>query len=369
MIAARLRAGLEAGTVHRISPEGVPVRYQPLIEVVRGGRAESLHFGAIAVADVRGHLRAWYGDPQAITFLRSTAKPFQALPLLESGAADGFSIDDRALALICASHSGTLDHVRLVEALQAQVGIEEADLRCGAHPPLDADAARRLREAGEQPRPNHNNCSGKHTGMLALARHLGAPLEGYLSIDHPVQQRILAAMGEMCDAEPSQIAIGIDGCSAPTFALPLVSAATGYARLADPALLPPTRSAACRRIFSAMTRHPDMVGGPGRFDTVLMQAAQGSLLSKGGADGYHGLAIAPGVLASGSPALGIALKIADGDLGQRAGARVAIEVLRQLGAIDETALAALEAQWPKAMTNWRGLQVGEIRPCFRLEMG
>lgn len=343
--------------------------YAPLLEVLRGGRVESLHGGAIAVADARGRLYAWCGDPQTITFLRSAAKPFQALPLIESGAADRFAIGDRALALICASHSGTEEHVAAVEELQAQVGVQEAHLQCGVHPPLDAESARRLREAGGQPRPNHNNCSGKHTGMLALARHLDAALEGYLSLDHPVQQRILEALAEMCKLDPAQVSLGVDGCSAPTFAVPLASAAAGCARLADPAELPPARAAACRRIFSAMTGHPDMVGGPGRFDTLLMRAARGRLLSKGGAEGVHGLAIAPGVLGEGSPALGIVLKIADGDPSQRAGPRVAMEVLRQLGAIGDAERAALEASWPRAATNWRGLQVGEMNPCFRLEAG
>lgn len=341
--------------------------YLPVIEVLRGKQVESIHFGAVAVADARGQLHAWYGGPHAITFLRSTAKPFQALPLVESGAADRFRIGDRALALICGSHSGTAEHLRLVEELQAQVGVGEADLQCGVHAPLDVESARLLRAAGAQPRPNHNNCSGKHTGMLALARHLGEPLDEYLAIDHPVQQRIMAALAAMCDLEAKEIDVATDGCSAPSFALPLASVAVGYARLADPGELSPSCASACRRIFSAMTGHPEMVGGPGRFDTVLMQVAQGRILSKAGAEGYHGLAIAPGVLGAGSPALGVALKIADGDPGQRAGVRVVVEVLRQLGAITESQRASLEGRWPSLVTNWRGLRVGEMRPCFRLE--
>ncbi len=347
----------------------MPVLYLPVVEVLRKERVESIHSGAIAIADAHGQLYAWHGDPQTVTFLRSTAKPFQALPLVESGAADRFRIGDRALALICASHSGTAEHVRAVEELQARVGVGEADLQCGVHAPLDVESARLLRAAGAQPRPNHNNCSGKHTGMLALARHLGEPLEEYLAIDHPVQQRILAALAEMCDFEARRIGVATDGCSAPTFALPLASVAAGYARLADPGALSPSRASACRRIFAAMTGHPDTVGGPGRFDTALMQVTQGRILSKGGAEGYHGLAIAPGVVGAGSPALGIALKIADGDSGQRAVGRVVVEVLRQLGVITESQRASLEGRWPSSVTNWRGTRVGEIRPCFRLEAG
>ncbi|MEW6566687.1 MAG: asparaginase [Chloroflexota bacterium] len=349
--------------------------YQPVIEVLRGELVESLHYGAVAVADGQGRLHAWWGDPKTVTFLRSTAKPFQALPLLESGSAERFQITERQLALICGSHSGTDEQVRAVEELQAQVGVSEADLQCGVHPPADAETARRLRQAWLEPTPNRNNCSGKHTGMLALACGLGAPLENYLTPDHPVQQRILEAVAEMCDLDPTGVGVAVDGCSAPTFALPLLAAATGYARLADSSGLSPARASACRRVFAAMTAHPDMVGGPGRFDTVLMQAAGGRILSKSGAEGYHGVAIAPGALGRGSPALGLALKIADGDQGhhgdrppgQRAGGRVVLEVLRQLGALEEGELAVLSEFRPGPITNWRGLVVGHIRPCFRLE--
>jgi L-asparaginase II len=351
------------------------VGYQPVLEVTRGKVVESVHFGAVAVADASGRLVACWGDPETVTFLRSSAKPFQALPLLEGGAAERFGIPDRELAVACASHSGTDAHVETVASLQARVGVAETDLRCGTHPPYDRDTAQRLKRAGQDPTPNRHNCSGKHTGMLAQARFHGESLEGYVDPAHPVQRRILEAFAEMCAVEPQAVALAIDGCSVPTFAVPLRAAAAAYARLADPSGLGPTRAAACRRIFTAMTTHPDMIGGWDRFDTQLMLTKAGLILSKGGAEGYQGLALAPGAAGEGSPALGVTVKIADGDLGkrtdrppgQRARSRVVAAVLQQLGVLAEIDLERLSAFLETGLTNWRGLVVGEMRPCLRLE--
>ncbi len=347
--------------------------YQPVVEVMRGGIVESVHHGAVAVADALGNLVAWWGDPEAVTFLRSSAKPFQALPLVESGAADHFGLTPAHLAVICASHSGTDEHVQTVREAQGLCGVSESDLLCGVHPPLDPETARRLRDKGLEPTPNRHNCSGKHTGMLAMARFLQAPLEEYTHPHHPVQQRILAAFAEMCGVGPERVGVAIDGCSVPTFAVPLHAAATAYARLADPSRLPAGRAAACRRIFEAMASHPFLVGGPGRFDTDLMEAGAGRLVAKGGAEGYQGIALMPA--AGGGPALGIAFKIADGDqakrserpLGQQAGARVALAVLDDLGALDSAQRRMMEAYEVRRLTNWRGLDVGEVRPCLHLE--
>jgi L-asparaginase II len=210
--------------------------------------------------------------------------------------------------------------------------------------------------------------------MLALARFLGLPLSDYIDPGHPVQERILNALSEMCAIEPERIALGIDGCSVPTFAIPLRAAATGYARLADPSGLLPARAAACRRIFGAMASHPFLVAGPGRFDTLLIEAGRGRVVAKGGAEGYHGIALAPGAAGPGSPALGIALKVSDGDQGrpsdsppgQRAGARAVLAVLEALGALEEER-RQLDGFKERRLTNWRGLEVGEIRACLRLE--
>ena len=205
--------------------------------------------------------------------------------------------------------------------------------------------------------------------MLAQARHLGLPLESYIDPNHPVQGRILEAFSSRCGVAPEVVLLGIDGCSVPTFAVPLVAAATGYARLADPSGLPQARQRAVRRIVEAMTSHPDMVDGPGRFDTRLMQVSGGRILSKGGAEGYRGLAILPGALRPGSPGLGVAIKIADGDVGrstdsppgQRAGRRAALALLSQLGALSAGQLDELAEFGAQPVTNFRQLVVGETR--------
>jgi len=348
--------------------------YEPVVEVTRGGVVESVHHGAAAVADRTGRLLAWVGDPQAITFLRSSAKPFQAIPLVEGGALDAFGLTPRQLALICASHSGTDAHKAMAESIQAKVGVTESHLLCGTHPPYDAETWSRMRAAGEPLTPNRHNCSGKHSGMLAQARHLGLPLETYIDPNHPVQRRILEAFAAMCGLAEGQVLVGIDGCSVPTFAVPLLAAAAGYARLADPSGLPAGRASAVRRIVEAMTSNPEMVDGLGRFDTRLMQVSGGRILSKGGAEGFRGMAIMPGALRPGSPGLGVAIKIADGDMGkltdsppgQRAGRRAALAVLTQLGALVAGQLDELAAFGTQPVTNFRQLVVGETRSCLIL---
>ncbi len=345
------------------------MRHQPVVEVTRGGIVESLHHGSVAVADSQGGLLADWGDPETVTFLRSSAKPFQALPLLESGAAERFGLTDREIALACASHSGTDEHLQVLAELLTKVGAREGDLGCGTHMPFDAETALRLREAGVDPAPRHHNCSGKHAGMLALSEFLEEPLEDYLEPDHPVQELILETFSAMCGLRPEEVSVGVDGCSAPNFAVPLRAAAAAYARLADPSRLPERRADACRRIAAAMTNHPVLVAGPGRFDTRLMQAVGGRWVSKGGAEGYQAFALPAGTWGDGqgTSACGVAIKIADGNLGRRAGHPVALEVLRQLGAIGPEILSGLEdLAAPRPITNHRGARVGELRTCFDL---
>jgi L-asparaginase II len=337
----------------------------PLVELTRGGIVESLHTGSIAVADGQGRLVAAYGDPQAVVFLRSSAKPFQALPLLESGAAEKFGYSAREIAFSCASHMGLDLHAETAATLQQKIGVSESDLLCGTHPIEDAATAKRLAREGREPTPNRHNCSGKHTGMLAAAKHLGLPLADYVNPQHPLQQRILKGFAEMCGLEPAEVVVGVDGCSAPNFAAPLRNAAAAFARLADPGAAPASHAAALRTIFSAMTTYPEMVDGPGGFDTELMRARPGVILVKGGAEGYQALALAPGALGSGSPALGVTLKVADGN--GRAAAPAALEVLRQLGALGEADLASLAAFGPRfPLKNWAGREVGELRTCFEM---
>jgi L-asparaginase II len=350
--------------------------YVPLYAVGRGKIIESLHNGAIAVVDATGKLVAWMGDPYAVTFLRSSAKPFQALPFLEQGGQAAFGLTPREIALACASHSGTDEHVAVVHSMQMKAGISEADLLCGVHHPYDEATAEAMRESKEPPTPNRNNCSGKHTAMLAFT-HLNqtgnsdsAETLTYIDPRHPIQQKILHTFAEMCDVPAKEIEIGIDGCSAPNFAIPLYNAALAYARLCDPqagGVSGQARVDACHIITSAMMFNPDMVGGPGRFDTRLMEVSGGRLLVKGGAEGFQAIGIMPGGLYPNSPAHGVAFKISDGDQKSRARPAVALEILRQLGALSQRDLDMLAEFGPVSpVENLRRLVVGECRPVFQL---
>ena len=342
--------------------------YLPIFELRRGDAVESIHFGAFAVVNSLGKLVASYGNPDTTSFLRSSAKPFQALPFIESGGHKQWGLSGPEISIMCASHTGTDKHFKVLTNIQSKIKVTQDDLLCGVHPPVDAAARQALLDRGESPTPNRHNCSGKHTGMLAHAKFIHTPIEDYIDIDHPIQKRILATFSEMCDVEIQKIALGIDGCSAPVFAIPLKNAALGYARLCDPHDLTPERETACRTITAAMMSYPDMVAGPGKFDTRLMEVAKGKIISKGGAEGYQQVGILPGVLGPDSPGLGIALKISDGDARSRARPAVILEILRQLGAITESEMEELSEFGPKfPLKNWREIIVGEAYPTFKLK--
>ena len=342
--------------------------YQSILTLKRADTIESIHYGAFAVVDSNGRLIASHGDPDSITYLRSSSKPFQALPLVESGGTTYWDFTPKEIAITCASHAGTDDHAQTLFDMQAKIGISQNHLQCGIHPPMDKETARSLIIKGEQPTPNRHNCSGKHTGMLAFAQANNLSLDSYLDPKHPLQQRILQTVCEMCGLEPEQVAIGIDGCSAPNFAMPLRNAALGFARLIDPWGLPPQRAAACQTITDAMIAYPDMVAGPGRFDTRLMAAAHGKVVSKGGAEGYQAIAIKPGVIGAQSPGIGIAIKISDGDLSSRARSAVALQILIQLGALTSQEAQSLEEFGPNFLIhNWRNILVGQAATTFQLD--
>ena len=329
------------------------------------------------MVDSHGKLLASYGDPKTVAFLRSSAKPFQVLPFIERGGVEHFGLTGVELALACASHEGSDEHVRVAESILAKAGLDESYLQCGSHLPGDEFVYKRLIKMGESPTPKRNNCSGKHSTMLAHAKMRNLPLDNYLNFDHPVQQDILAAFAEMCLLPPKQVELGIDGCSAPNFAVPLYNAALAFARLTGPQALPETRAKACREITSAMTAFPEMISGTGEFDCSLMQVGSGKIVCKRGAEGYQAIGLLPGAIDPGSPGIGITLKIMDGDLGQRkpdlsAYSRVrpavTLDVLKQLGALSEAQLHELSEFGPvKPVKNHRGIVVGESRPIFNLK--
>lgn len=359
-------------------------QYQPVFELTRGEVVESVHYGAIAIAAARGNLLASYADPKTVVYLRSAAKPFQLLSFLENNGADFYGLTLEEISVMCASHAGTDAHVEALRSIHRKTGIKEEHLQCGIHPLSDEKTVAALKSRHEEISPIRHNCSGKHTGMLAYALMIGAALDDYLMPSHAVQQAILNVFAEICTYPSDKVALGTDGCSAPNFAVPLENVAAAYARLCDPLSSRPAlsqaRIQACQTVAQAMKEHPNMVAGPGRFDTALMESAYNSgsaLISKGGAEGYQAIGLFPGTLGPGSPGIGIAFKISDGDLkghshpaGEPYGhARpaVALEILRQLGlSFEQGSLADFGPGFP--IRNWRDLHVGSARPCFELTM-
>jgi len=348
---------------------------QPILELARGGIVESTHYGSIAVVDTNGKLLYSYGDPYVVAFLRSSAKPFQALPFIERGGAEHFNYEQKEIAITCASHETAQMHLDTVKAMQAKIGIEEDNLQCGPHLPGDAENLRIAIKQDIVPTKNFNNCSGKHTSLLAHAKMRGLPLDNYLASEHPIQKDILNALSEMCDIEKDKIKLGTDGCSAPNFAMPLFNAALGMARMCDPRTLSDARAAACNKITSAMIAHPEMISNYGEFDCELMKTAAGKVVTKRGAEGFQIIGLMPGV--HGETGVGIAFKITDGDPGRfgddlvsRARVRPAttLEILRQLKALDDAQLQSLAKFGPKkVLKNYAGLATGESYPAFILK--
>jgi L-asparaginase II len=335
-----------------------------LIEVTRGPIVESVHYGVIAVTGAGGELLAWAGNPGTDAYYRSSSKPLQALPLVESGAADRFGFTARELAVICGSHGGEDIHVETVMSILDKTGLEPDALACGIHMPYDRDAARDLQERGEHPTVLHNNCSGKHAGMLALARYHGWPVGGYEMARHPVQRLLLETVAEFADLSPDEVHVGVDGCGVSTFGMSVVRMAISFARFAQPDFWPEPRRRALQRIASAMVEFPEMVAArQGRLDTEIMRAAGGTLIAKAGAEGVYCVAR---LASDDAPAIGFAMKLLDGDPQGRARNPAVVEGLRQAGLLDEDALGQLEKYWMEEVRNRPGDVVGMVRPAFTL---
>lgn len=304
------------------------------IENVRGSIVESRHRVHVAVVDATGRLVAQAGDPDLVTFWRSAAKPFQAMPLVEDGAADRFTLTGQELALACASHSSEQSQVALVREFLQKIGCSERDLLCGAHRPLSEAVAKDYETRGVRLTAVYSNCSGKHTGMLALAKHHGWPTEFYTRLEHPVQQRCLKSVSAYTDVPAKTLGVAVDGCGVACFALPLRNMALAYTRLDGP-------------ILEAMLRHPELIAGEGRPCTEMMRAHPGRVVTKVGAEGVYSALLT-------REKLGVAVKVEDGN--SLASALAIAAVLGELGLRPQP-----ESLTRKVITNSRGESVGELR--------
>jgi L-asparaginase II len=320
-----------------------------VVEIWRGSFVESRHRVNVAVVDAQGRLRASAGEPGIVAFARSALKPIQTLPVVEDGASDQFEFGPEEIALCCASHSGEPRHVDAVLSMLRKIGVDEEALACGPHAPMSIQAADALRAEGKSPGRVHNNCSGKHAGMLALARFHGWPVTGYQLAEHPVQRRLLVEVARWSGTAEEEIPTAVDGCGVVTYALSLHALATSFARLAGA-----TRcgDAVPSRVVHAMLRYPEYVGGTDRLCTQLMRVADGRIFAKVGAEGVYCAGI-PGA------ELGVALKVEDGAV--RAAEPALLAVLRGLGLLSADEMADLGRFAEPDILNTRGERVGRIR--------
>jgi L-asparaginase II len=321
------------------------------VNVTRGPLVESVHAVAACAVDVRGRTLLAHGDVDSPVFVRSAAKPFIAAAVVLSGAADWFGFDERELAVIAASHNGEPFHVETVRGILAKAGLSIGDLQCGAHSPAYDPAARALAEAGQPVTAIHNNCSGKHAGILAMCVHLGFERDGYLAPEHPAQEIILAFCARMVDEERTSLTLGVDGCGIPVFATSLRRAALAFARLATLEGLADADARALERVRGAMAAQPRFVAGTGRLDTAIMETTGGRIVCKAGAEGVHGDAL----LREG---LGLAMKVLDGT--RRAAAPAVISLLTELGALEPAEREALGPFATQDVRNVAGRVVGRI---------
>jgi L-asparaginase II len=341
-----------------------PLPHDPvLVEVTRGGIVESFHRGAVAVVDADGAVHTALGDIERPIFPRSAVKVLQALPLVESGAAERFGLADEELALACSSHGGEARHVAAAASMLAKAGLDEAALECGAHWPYHDGAQRALAAAGREPGALHNNCSGKHAGFACLGCLMAAQtgrdgdarafLRGYVQPEHPVMQEVGAALQAATGWDLARAARGTDGCSIPTYAIPLRHLAHAFARVATGTGLRPGHARAAQRLREAVARAPQMVGASGRFDVRVMEHLGARVFCKGGAEGVHCAALP-------ELGLGVAIKMDDGNNGRAAEVALAA-LLRALLPLDGPDAAFLDALADAPLVNWRGIEVGRLR--------
>ena len=327
-----------------------------LVEVTRGDEVESLHAGSVAVVDTHGRILYSAGDPECLTFTRSAIKPFQGAPFIAAGGAERFGLESNELALLCASHSGEPMHVQTVQSILEKSGCEERQLGCGCHVPLRY-SLEALPPAGAVFTQVHHNCSGKHSGFLASCVQHGWPIADYLNPAHPLQQAVRRSVAHFAGMPENELKMGIDGCSAPNYAMPLSRLALSFARLSQTAA-DDVYGDAPARLCTAMMTHPELVSGTGRTDVAFMQSAPGDWVAKIGAEGVQVIGIR-------SAGLGIAVKIADGNT--RALCTATVSVLQQLGLLDRPEVSPLAA-WVRPQThNYAGIRTGEMRAVLELK--
>lgn len=331
--------------------------FEPLVVVTRGQITESVHYGAVAVVDLQGRSVAHTGNPQVTVFTRSSLKPFQAMPFVAQGGPDRMGFSQSELAVLCASHNGEDIHVEAVRSILDKIGCAESDLQCGSHVPnYITDSGQRVVGKADFS-PVYNNCSGKHAGMLAYCRLLKIPHSNYLEPNHPLQVEIRKCVAHFTGVSESKFQMGIDGCSAPNYALPLSGLALAFARLASPEA-DAEYGDAPGKIFAAMTSHPRMISGLGRGDLAIMQAGGSDWVSKVGGEAVKGLGIR-------SRGLGVAVKVAGG--GTRALVPAVVEILKQLDILPDAAGTPL-ASWARPpVKNHRDVVTGHIVARFQLE--
>lgn len=324
--------------------------------VYRGELVESIHRGDWVVANAQGEIVSACGDPDKVTYWRSSAKPFQAIPVVESGAAQKFGFTPKEIAVMCASHSGEEYHTEAVARILAKIGLAPEALQCGIHPPVYKPAAERLVEAGGRPSEIHCNCSGKHSGMLALCQYYGWDVANYLDLDHPLQQLTLDKVSRYTGVPKEDIIIGIDGCGVPVFGLPIKNMTLAWARLVNPQGFAGQEQAAMKEVASAMRAHPEMVAGTDRLCTRLMRGFKTeSLVAKAGAEAVYCVGLP-------EKGLGLAVKIEDGN--SRAMPAVVLAILDKLG-YPSASIRELQEYHPLHVRNHRNQVVGKIVPEVR----
>jgi len=330
-----------------------------LVELLRGGAIESFHRGALAVVDTGGTIVHAIGDIERPVFPRSAVKALQALPLVASGAADRLALTDEELALACASHGGEPAHVRTALSMLAKAGLDAAALECGAHWPAIEAASRALAAEGGQPSALHNNCSGKHAGFLcvgclmAQGRGVREFVRGYVNAEHPVMREISAALEAVTGCRLADAPRAVDGCSMPTFGIPLRRLAHGFARFGSGVGLSPAHAVAANRLRDAVARAPFYVSGTGRFDTRVIERLGERVFCKGGAEGVYCAALP-------ARGLGVAIKMDDGNTA-RAAEVVMAATIEALLDLDEGDAAFMRALSDVTLANWNGIEVGRLR--------